>query len=576
MSTIYENSFWKGYDIIHEHYMKRKNQCIQLNYIFSRLSVLYENFGEGLTELVDDINFYESINKKDTSTFDNFMEQFIKQLKDLGSTYTEVSKKIKETFVENILGLEPTEIYFTDNLNEMEPNQEIIDKEITFADIEADFISELNTLEEKKTNFKNAINQQIRAQVGMGKFKSMFNFKNKSNFSPDDKTNQYMEKVKEVEQKRRNYVHYYKTLTNYYYNTEVKFIDQTKFIMKKYTEEILSPLNKKLGSIIEDQSFIDNIDSEKDTKTFVKENKTIGFPPFQLDLLTNIVEANMIINDLGLKESEKQEKINIINEFEENVRYYVSQLNENRNQLEPYFTKLNEGQFTDELLEKLKLEFSKEDSGQENEKEKEEGKSHKKKVHNYGAGLYENMGIKNIITFLSLYNTQRFSNNGLVLESSFNYLVTIFNYIISKADKINDFELKNKILEWCITLSLTFKCIINGKEKYLQEGIENNEVFKKADIWKSLIDYSIAENANQSNNYSNFKTEDKIILQNIAVTKLLSILHNMNSFNVPKETIDVIVKKLVDTYGLDIAQVNEFRKAQEVLKDNKEEPKMIE
>ena len=101
-------------------------------------------------------------------------------------------------------------------------------------------------------------------------------------------------------------------------------------------------------------------------------------------------------------------------------------------------------------------------------------------------------------------------------------------------------------------------------------------MFKKADIWKSLIDYSIAENANQSNNYSNFKTEDKIILQNIAVTKLLSILHNMNSFNVPKETIDVIVKKLVDTYGLDIVQVNEFRKAQEVLKDNKEEPKMIE
>ena len=340
--------------------------------------------------------------------------------------------------------------------------------------------------------------------------------------------------------------------------------------MKNYTEEILLPLKTKLGSIIEDQSFIDNINSENDTKTFVQENKTIGFPPFQLDLLTNIVEANMIINDLGLKESEKQEKINIINEFEENVRYYVSQLNENRNQLETYFIKLNEGQFTDELLEQLKVEFSKEDSGQENEKE--EGKSHKRKVHNYGAGLYENMGIKNIITFLSLYNTQRMNKKGLVLESSFNYLVTIFNFIISQTDKINDFELKNKILEWCISLSLTFNCIINGKEKYLQEGIENNEIFKRADIWKSLIDYSIAEN----NNYSNFKTEDKLILQKFAMTKLISILHNMNSFNVPKETIDEIIDKLVDTYGLDIAQVNEFRKAQELLKDNKEEPKMIE
>ena len=98
MSTIYENSFWKGYDIIHEHYMKRKNQFIQLNFIFSRLSVLYESFGEGLTELVDDINFYEPTNQKDTSTFDNFMDEFISQLKELGAVYKDVSNDIKKTF----------------------------------------------------------------------------------------------------------------------------------------------------------------------------------------------------------------------------------------------------------------------------------------------------------------------------------------------------------------------------------------------------------------------------------------------------------------------------------------------
>ena len=36
--------------------------------------------------------------------------------------------------------------------------------------------------------------------------------------------------------------------------------------------------------------------------------------------------------------------------------------------------------------------------------------------------------------------------------------------------------------------------------------MKNNEVFKNADSWKSLSHYYIAENANQSNNYTNFKT----------------------------------------------------------------------
>lgn len=572
MSTIYEDSFWKGYDIIHEHYMKRKNQFIQLNFIFSRLSVLYESFGEGLTELVDDINFYEPTNQKDTSTFDNFMDEFISQLKELGAVYKDVSNDIKKTFVDNILGLNgEKEIYFTDNLNEMVPNQEKVDRNITFPDIEADFISELNILEEKKINFHHSINQQIKSQIGKGKFLGMFPKKNKSDFIPDEKTNEYMKKLKEVEQKRKKYVNYYKTLTNYYYNTEVKFIAQTKTIMKTYTNNI-NPLYEKLGSIIKETSFIDNIDSKKDTELFVKEKKTLGFPPFQLNIMTNIVEAENIIKELGLKESEKQEKMNIIKEFEENVISHFSQLNDNTKQLEPYFTKLNEGQFTDELLEQLKEEFSKEDSGQKNEEE--EGKSHKGKVHNYGSGLYENMGIKNIISFLNLYNTKRIKNNEL-MHQSFNYLVNIFNFIITKTQKIDDFELRNKILGWCITLSQTFKCIIDGKEKYIQEGIENNEVFKNADSWKSLSHYYIAENVNQSNNYTNFKTkldeQDLISLQKIVSGKGLSIIFNMNELNVPKKIIDVVANDLVNTYGVDIPYVNEIRKT-----NNKEEPKMIE
>ena len=69
------------------------------------------------------------------------------------------------------------------------------------------------------------------------------------------------------EKKRKDYVNYYKTLTNYYYNVEVKFIDQTKKIMNTYTE-ILNPLIDTLSLIARDNNFIEEIDSKKDTEKF--------------------------------------------------------------------------------------------------------------------------------------------------------------------------------------------------------------------------------------------------------------------------------------------------------------------
>ena len=575
MSTIYEKNFWKGYGKIHDHYMKRKNQFIQLNYIFSRLAVLYENFGVGLTELVKDVKFYEAKNKKDASTFDNFRDNFIQQLNSQGIAYSNVATKIKATFVDKVLGLDkPKEIYFTENLNEMVPNPESNPKDMTFPDIEAEYIAELENLEEKKVNFHNAINQQLKEHVGSNnKFKNFFQFKHKVEFKPNEKTNQYMERLKEAEKKRKDYVNYYKTLTNYYYNVEVKFIDQTKKIMNTYTE-ILNPLIDTLSLIARDNNFIEEIDSKKDTEKFVALNKTLGFPPFQLDLMNYTVEAENLIKDSGLKESERQEKMNIIQEFMSSVSFYVSQLNDNKKVLEPYFIRLFDGTFTEEDLQKLKDEFNKEDSELKNEKQ--DAKASKGKVHNYGSGLYQTMGIKNQITLLSLLNNKR-TNTYVVEESTFVFLTKILDYIILKTLEINDFELKYKILGWCIILSQTFKCTIDGREKYIQEDIEHNEVFKSAEFWVDLCNYYIADNAYKSNNYTNFKTEidedDLGKIKRIAESKAMTIVHNVYTFNVAKETIDKILDEIVKTYELNTEMLNELRKVEEL---NKSEAKKKE
>lgn len=574
MSTIYEKNFWKGYGKIHDHYMKRKNQFIQLNYIFSRLAVLYENFGVGLTELVKDVKFYEAKNKKDASTFDNFKDNFIQQLNSQGIAYSNVATKIKGTFVDKVLGLDdPKEIYFTENLNEMVPNPESNPKDMTFPDIEAEYIAELENLEEKKVNFHNAINQQLKEHVGGGNIFTNLLFKHKVEFKPNEKTNQYMERLKEAEKKRKDYVNYYKTLTNYYYNVEVKFIDQTKKIMNTYTE-ILNPLIDTLSLIARDNNFIEEIDSKKDTEKFVALNKTLGFPPFQLDLMNYTVEAENLIKDSGLKESERQEKMNIIQEFMSSVSFYVSQLNDNKKVLEPYFIRLFDGTFTEEDLQNLKDEFNIEDSELKNEKQ--DAKASKGKVHNYGSGLYQTMGIKNQITLLSLLNNKR-TNTYVVEESTFVFLTKILDYIILKTLEINDFELKYKILGWCIILSQTFKCTIDGREKYIQEDIEHNEVFKSAEFWVDLCNYYIADNAYKSNNYTNFKTEidedDLGKIKRIAESKAMTIVHNVYTFNVAKETIDKILDEIVKTYELNTEMLNELRKVEEL---NKSEAKKKE
>ena len=536
--------------------------------------MLYENFGVGLTELVKDVKFYEAKNKKDASTFDNFRDNFIQQLNSQGIAYSNVATKIKATFVDKVLGLDdPKEIYFTENLNEMVPNPESNPKDMTFPDIEAEYIAELENLEEKKVNFHNAINQQLKEHVGGGNIFTNLLFKHKVEFKPNEKTNQYMERLKEAEKKRKDYVNYYKTLTNYYYNVEVKFIDQTKKIMNTYTE-ILNPLIDTLSLIARDNNFIEEIDSKKDTEKFVALNKTLGFPPFQLDLMNYTVEAENLIKDSGLKESERQEKMNIIQEFMSSVSFYVSQLNDNKKQLEPYFIRLFDGTFTEEDLQKLKDELNREDSELKNEKQ--DAKASKGKVHNYGSGLYQTMGIKNQITLLSLLNNKR-TNTYVVEESTFVFLTKILDYIILKTLEINDFELKYKILGWCIILSQTFKCTINGREKYIQEDIEHNEVFKSAEFWVDLCNYYIADNAYKSNNYTNFKTEidedDLGKIKRIAESKAMTIVHNVYTFNVAKETIDKILDEIVKTYELNTEMLNELRKVEEL---NKSEAKKKE
>ena len=556
MSTLYEENFWKGYDIIHEHYIKRRNQFNQLNYVLSRLSVLYDNFGQSLKEIIADVTINQDKEPNEDS-FDNFFVEYYKKLSQQAEYYIKLGDTINKEYVEKPLGLEYQEINFTDNLLEMENNTKDIRDEY-FLHIENNYLSELETLENKKQSFFKSMEKSVKNILEKRA--------KKKEFVPDESTKEYLVQLLLAERKRKEYVGKYRMMLRHYYNTEKKFMEQTKLKMEKCAN-LINDLSTNLHSLYLDNKYIDDINVEENLQNFVNKNRTLGFPPFQLDFINYTIDYNTISKDITIKEQDKPQKM-------ENVKDYLlsaskvisSQLNNNYKEIEQYFNSLFNGTFEEQQKEELLRLFSDKttDTEQRNSNTNNE-------VVESKAGLYKTVGIKNQIAFLSLLNNQR-TNSYAISETNFNTLAEIVKFIMNDI-KQAELEIYYKIIGWCIILSQTFKCTIKGEEIYIQKSIENNEIFSDKNFWISLCRFYVADNFYKGKSFVNFSTslseEDVRKIKSIANSKSLTIIHNLFSFHVKIEIIDEIIDSLCTTYDID-KEYLESIKASMMGKENKQ------
>ena len=156
-----------------------------------------------------------------------------------------------------------------------------------------------------------------------------------------------------------------------------------------------------------------------------------------------------------------------------------------------------------------------------------------------------------VILFLSYLNNYRTKGRFKIIEEQFNILKVILS-------KICDYLLDNNnsnIYTSVIILSQTFYMIINGKNYYLQNEIKHKKFFIQKEFWKNFLENKINDEINifeQETSHMNLKEETKKLkIEEIILTKLISLIPSFTGFDLSKESINDILLFLIDKFNID-------------------------
>ena len=156
-----------------------------------------------------------------------------------------------------------------------------------------------------------------------------------------------------------------------------------------------------------------------------------------------------------------------------------------------------------------------------------------------------------VILFLSYLNNYRTKGRFKIIEEQFNILKVILSKI---SDCLLDHNNSN-IYTSVIILSQTFYMIINGKNYYLQNEIKHKKFFIQKEFWKNFLENKINDEINifeQETSHMNLKEETKKLkIEEIILTKLISLIPSFTGFDLSKESINDILLFLIDKFNID-------------------------
>ena len=160
----------------------------------------------------------------------------------------------------------------------------------------------------------------------------------------------------------------------------------------------------------------------------------------------------------------------------------------------------------------------------------------------------------NRVVFLQKLSEYRIKGKFEFSQKTFDIFSKLFNTIIDTTERDNDFHsIKNAII-----LSQTYYVKIDGKKKFLQKCIHNNQIFKSKKFWEEFLQYSISKeivacinNDTKTGNLINEnKKESEDKKSNIAFSQILPYADNMREFGLDKETIQEIILPIVNQYKI--------------------------
>ena len=531
----YSVDLWNSYNKLEQQLESHLKGLKTFIYIFSEYYSCQQTFSKELKRLSDylknnSITTFESLNEGIISFQNDLLNQHDYLKENLNNIKEEIISPLKE-LKEKITKRK------NNNLNEMLMNEKTYNNCISkFENAKMKFHKSVKEVEQNKLEIEIIKKEKYpQDKITEQEIKTLNLLK-----TAKENEKNYISLINDINNKQDEYIEIKKKNLNELKDMEEEIGLFIKDSLRKYIVYQVSYIRNFQYDIDKKAKIMENINIIKDINEFIYKNTTKDIPPFKHDYIPYLSELNK--NKMNLKIDKNI--LNDINNFIENnftsnkTKEMIIFKNKNNLEIESiseeiFISKINIENFDKNKIERIK-NYAK------NKKERRE--------------LLKNMNDLRRIKGLNI-NDIAYENIGKIFNLCLNDIIQ---------NNIEDIDYISIIKIISLSSSL-YKTHENSNEKiFLYRYIKSHKIWKRYEIWKGIIKYSINEEMHNQKNFNRYTEENvenkKQRINNIVKFQISSYLNNMIYFDIKNNIIDDIISEFKYYYDLDPNIIEEFNK----------------
>ena len=531
----YSVDLWNSYNKLEQQLESHLKGLKTFIYIFSEYYSCQQTFSKDLKRLSD------YLKNNSITTFESLNEGIISFQNDLLNQHDYIKENLTNIKEEIISPLKELKEKITkrknNNLNEMLMNEKTYNNCISqFENAKIKFHKSMKEVEQNKLEIEIIKEEKYpQDKITEQEIKTLNLLK-----TAKENEKNYISLINDINNKQDEYIEVKKKNLNELKDMEEEIGLFIKDSLRKYIVYQVSYIRNFQYDIDKKAKIMENINIVKDINEFIYKNTTKDIPPFKHDYIPYLSELNK--NKMNLKIDKNI--LNDINNFIENnftsnkTKEMIIFKNKNNLEIESiseeiFISKINIENFDKNKIERIK-NYAK------NKKEKRE--------------ILKNMNDLRRIKGLNI-NDIAYENIGKIFNLCLNDIIQ---------NNIDDIDYISIIKIISLSSSL-YKISENSNEKiFLNRYIKSHKIWKRYEIWKGIIKYSINEEMHNQKNFNRYTEENvenkKQRINNIVKFQISSYLNNMIYFDIKNNIIDDIISEFKYYYDLEPNIIEEFNK----------------
>ena len=535
----YSDCFWQKSKILYEYSDSKFKQFLSIAKILKKISknifILVENLKTiyQLYEKPKEINYTREVG----------INAFFSSINIVNNEFTSLAKSLVK--IADQIDIQK------DSYNSQEGPMELCEK------VNKEYNVHLTKLYNIKDSYFDSINKYVEVYL-----KSKYGKKGESSklkhelenkkLIVEAKKKEYKKEIDEVEKLRLEYMDQQGNIFAFKQDFEKDCTQELKNHIQECVK-IFEDFFKNFKLTDKIKKAIENIDGEKDTKDFAKDNKSFVTGPkrnlykeYPIDLNYYVENFDIIKSQLKNKNQKEQRDIkkqistDITNFLESIIQEEPDQINKNVEQVAKDIkeNRLEQKDF-DYLIQKFQDNY-------DSFNEWKEKNVHDQEYKKIGKEWDERFCYMH--TFLRYFNKKRIENKELN-EENYNYLCKAIMKILELND--ND-DVDYNLCDLVVILSSTFYTINKNdpnKKKYVNEEIRKAPLMQKQGFWVRLTKFELNEEIQRQNKLEDTLKENNITeekLNNSVIAKLMSVSYNIMQFVLDS---DLFNKILFDVFN---------------------------